>query len=477
METESDATIGEVQPSLHAVVADTVSDIVDAVVNVERMIAGLTAMRAELLNEAIVLSDLQDQVSPADDPTLNPSQSMRWRSLKAEIACALRIPERTAENQLATAHSLTHELPGALAVLKAGEISYRHAEALVDSVAGLDTDAAAALETAALPYARNLTVAKFERKLRALRERANPESIVERRERAVTDREVTFIPARDGMAWLSAYLPAADALAGFNRLTEIASCLRAADKSLPDESPLPVRTLAQARADVFRDLLLDGEPALEGPHGIRPTVFVTVPVLTLLGRSGEQAHLEPATLDGYGPIDAETARELAAHAPSFVRVLTHPETGAVLSVGKDSYRVPADLKNWLRLRDSTCRFPGCSRAAAHCDLDHTDDWALGGETRHDNLAHLCRSHHRLKHNSGWRVAHKQARDPTQTFDPAQILDPAQASNPTQPWVPHDPDAPPDSASECSPDFPPGTLSWISPTGREYTTEPEVRLRA
>jgi hypothetical protein len=192
-----------------------------------------------------------------------------------------------------------------------------------------------------------------------------------------------------------------------------------------------VRTLAQARADAFRDLLIDGEPALEGPHGIRPTVYVTVPAMTLLGRSDK-----PATLDGYGPIDAETARELAAHAPSFIRLLTHPETGAVLSVGKDSYRVPHDLKNWLRLRDSTCRFPGCSRTAFQCDLDHTDDWAFGGETRHDNLAHLCRSHHRLKHNSGWRVQHNH------------------------------------SGNE-----PPGALTWISPSGHEYTTEPEVRLRA
>src|SRR6185312_15833806 len=341
METEIDATIDEVQPSLHAVVADTVTDIVDAVVNVERMIAGLTAMRAELLNEAIVLSDLQDQMSPADDPTLNPSQSMRWRSLRAEIACALRIPERTAENQLATAHSLTHQLRRTLHALKAGEISYRHAEAIVDSVAGLDADATAALETAALPFARNLTVAKFERKLRTLRERTNPETIVERRERATTDREVTFIPGRDGMAWLSAYLPAPDALAAFHRLTELAGCLRAIDKTSSDS--VPTRTLAQARADALRDLLIDGEPALEGPRGIRPTVYVTVPAMTLLGRSGEAA-----VLDGYGPIDPDTARELAAAAPSFIRLLTHPETGAVLSVGKDSYRVPADLTNWLR---------------------------------------------------------------------------------------------------------------------------------
>ncbi|MEO7123350.1 MAG: DUF222 domain-containing protein [Lacisediminihabitans sp.] len=462
METVIDRAENEVQPSLYAVVATTVSDIVDAVVSVERMIAGLTAMRAELLDQAIVLSDLQDQVSPSADSPLIPSQSMRWRSLKAEIACALRLPERTAENHLATAHSLAHELRPTLSALKAGEISYRHAEALVDSAAGIDADAAAALEAAALPYARNLTVAKFERKLRTLRERTNPDTVAERRERAVTDREVTFTPGRDGMAWLSAYLPATDALAGFNRLTEIATCLRAADKSVRDVSPMPVRTLTQLRADVFRDLLLDGEPALEGPRGIRPTVYVSVPALTLLGRS-----TEPATLDGYGPIDADTARELAARAPSFIRILTHPETGAVLSVGQDSYRVPKDLKNWLRLRDSTCRFPGCSRAAEHCDLDHTEDWAFGGETRHDNLAHLCRSHHRLKHKAGWRVEHKQA------------------SEPSPMWSPHDPDAPPDLAADMTseitygliPDIAPGTLRWISPTGHEYTTEPDIRLRA
>lgn len=112
---------------------------------------------------------------------------------------------------------------------------------------------------------------------------------------------------------------------------------------------------------------------------------------------------EPADLDGYGPIDPQTARELAAHAPSFRRILTHPETGAHLSYGRDSYRVPADLAAYLRVRDGTCRFPGCSRRAAGTDVDHTVDWDFGGATEHTNLAHLCRKHHRLKHLTRWRV--------------------------------------------------------------------------
>jgi hypothetical protein len=313
-------------------------------------------------------------------------------------------------------------LPDTLAALVAGEISYRHAQIMVDHTRALDTAALRALEAVALPFARNLTASKFERKIRSLRERANPETIRERHVRAVTDREIVFDPGQDGMAWLSAYLPAAEALGAYNRVSELAATL---------QCPGEERTLTQLRADVFRDLLIDGE-AGDRASGVTAKVFVTVPVLTLLDRDELLGHELPATLDGYGPIDADTARTLAGHAPSFVRLLTHPETGAVLSVGRESYRVPQDLKNWLQIRDVTCRFPGCSRHASRCEIDHTHDWAHDGQTRHDNLAHLCKSHHILKHKSDWQVA--QARDGT------------------------------------------GNLTWTSPAGRNYTTKPEIQIR-
>jgi len=155
-------------------------------------------------------------------------------------------------------------------------------------------------------------------------------------------------------------------------------------------------------------------------------VLVTVPVLTLLGSSEE-----PANLEGYGPIDAETARWLAARAPSFMRLLTHPETGVVLSLGRTRYAVPRDLRTWLRVRDGTCRFPGCSRAARVCEVDHTDDWQFGGETRHDNLAHLCKSHHHLKHHTGWVVEQRGG----------------------------------------------GVLEWTSPLGKKYLVDPDIEIRA
>jgi hypothetical protein len=138
-------------------------------------------------------------------------------------------------------------------------------------------------------------------------------------------------------------------------------------------------------------------------NGIQAQVNVTVPVLTLLG-----VDEAPADLEGYGPIAPELARRLAAHAPSFTRLLTHPETGAVLSVGRDSYAVPAALKKWLRVRDRTCRHPGCNRSAASTELDHTVPWSRGGTTAYNNLSNLCRRHHMLKSEGFW---HYEQREP------------------------------------------------------------------
>jgi hypothetical protein len=160
----------------------------------------------------------------------------------------------------------------------------------------------------------------------------------------------------------------------------------------------------------------------DGLRGIRPTVVVTVPALTPLGRSDE-----PAVLDGFGPIDLGTARELAGRATSWIRVLTHPETGVVLSVGRERYRPPADLRAAVAIRDGTCRFPGCRRRAARCDTDHALAHEHGGPTSLGNLEKLCLKHHRLKHQAGWTVRVDSG----------------------------------------------GTVRWRSPVGRTYRTEPAV----
>jgi len=164
------------------------------------------------------------------------------------------------------------------------------------------------------------------------------------------------------------------------------------------EHPIDTRTMDQKRADLLADLLLAGTPVAHGAglDAIRAEVAITVPVLTLAGVGSQ-----PALLAGYGPIDAETARRLTADAPGWDRVMTDPYTGAVLGV--DRYRKNKDLERFLRARDERCRCPGCVRLARGSDVDHTMDAARGGPTEHTNLAHLCRRHHTLKHETAWRV--------------------------------------------------------------------------
>lgn len=395
------------------------SEQLDAVVDATARLATAAADRADAIDEARTRCE-----ALAEDDSLRERWKVR-RILVTEIACALRLPERSTETLIEQSRALVNEFPTTLAAVRSGTISYRHATILLDQAAGLGDADRASLETVMLPLAATMTAAKFTERVRQARERLDSESITARHDTCVSDRAVFFEPARDGMAYLTAYLPAAAAKAVFARVTTIAMGLQGTDET---------RTLTQLRADVLADLALtrtatgtDATGTAGG--GIKPDVAILVPALTLLGRSDE-----PAVLEGYGPIDLDTAKELVGRATSFIRILTHPETGAWLSVGRSRYQAPKDLRTVLQLRDETCRHPGCNRPAATCDIDHTRAYAENGEcgeTSVTNLAHLCGKHHRDKHEIGWRLVQDPSGD--------------------------------------------GTLHWTSPTGRRYTTEPANRI--
>jgi len=414
LETTPVADIGDI------VEIGKIGDIVDAVVAADRQLASVAAHRAELIDEARRRSELGQACIARPPGAQWDARTVARRELVSELACALRLPQRSMETLLGESEALVHELPGTLAALRSGEISYRHAKAMIDHAGSLPAESRKDFEQALLAQASRLTVAKFDGAARRARERTNPGTITPRHEKCAGDRALQLVPARDGMAWLNAYLPTTTAHAVFTRVSDLAISLQR-----PDES----RTLTQLRADVLSELLIDGvgapgTPAAGLGQGVRATVLITVPVMTLLGHSEEPGHLE-----GYGPIDPETSRRLAAKAPSFIRLLTHPETGCVLSIGRSRYKVPKDLRRWLRVRDETCRFPGCNRSAARCDIDHGLDWQFGGRTSSDNLANLCPPDHALKSETGWRVEH--ARD--------------------------------------------GTLNWTSPGGRKYSTDPATPM--
>ncbi|GAA1302961.1 hypothetical protein GCM10009610_12370 [Pseudonocardia xinjiangensis] len=290
-----------------------------------------------------------------------------------------------------------------------------------------------------MPRAPEQTTGQLRAAVRRAVLRADSEATARRRERKRRDRGVVLYPERDGMATLSATLPAAEAVGVFAVLDQHARGCGGADE----------RPMAARRADALVDLVLREtgfcspagqqaattssvptgsrtssptagiEPVVPGsdrlpglaPEGGVPAVTnkvsiqirVTVPLDTLRGVSDE-----PGELAGYGPIPAEYARELAADPDSiWHRLVTDPLSGALLDYGTTRYRPPPHLTEHVIARHQYCQGLGCRVPADRCDLDHNipfDPVAGNGPTSAANLGPKCRPHHRLKGMPGWSVS-------------------------------------------------------------------------
>ncbi len=304
-----------------------------------------------------------------------------------EVAAALRLSRPAAGVRLHTAVELTR-LPGTAAALRDGVLDPPKVRAVVDAVAVLDDPTAGAVEARVLLRAGRQTVGQLRASLARAVLAVDPGVAEARHQRAVAGREVTVRPLGEGMAELWAVLPADAAVAVYDRLDRLA-------RRVPADDPRPVDA---RRADALVCAVL-ADSAGDGV-GVRSavvaTVHVTVPAETAVG-SGE----EPGELAGYGPVPASIARRLAGSG-TWRKVTIDPETGVVLDVGRTAYTPSAALADLVRARDRTCRFPGCRQPARRCDLDHVVRWP-DGPTTADNLAALCRHHHRLKHRTRWTV--------------------------------------------------------------------------
>jgi hypothetical protein len=59
------------------------------------------------------------------------------------------------------------------------------------------------------------------------------------------------------------------------------------------------------------------------------------------------------------------------------------------------------MRNWLRLRDGKCPFPGCNNNSLDNEADHLLAWHQGGTTGISNLGQPCPKHHKLRHTTPW----------------------------------------------------------------------------
>ncbi|MGX1159336.1 uncharacterized protein DUF222 [Arthrobacter sp. SLBN-100] len=412
-----------------------------------RLDAQVSALKAQDVAEAV---EIQLAMTPPEAPLHE--RTYAEMSAVEEIAGVLTISSAAAGALVSQSRQLC-SLPPAMEALSAGTISWMHARIIADETEGLAPAGAAALVAHFLDpdapnpargaFAGDLVPARFRTRVRGWRERHHPETLEKRHAKSAADRRMEYTPDRDGMGWVSLYMPGDTACAIWNRTTALARGL---------QGPEEPRTMTQLRPDIAAGLLLNApitgsarnddlaeagtagrdtanrgiaerntaegdtgsgdvakeaiaerDPADGNVAGVgqvpapKVDVLVTVPVFALLGLTDE-----PALLDGFGPIPASMARKLVTDgASSFHRVLVDPRDGAPLEIGRTHYRLTKAMKQAIRLRDGKCTFPGCNNPSLDNDTDHLTAWQHGGTTGISNLAQLCPKHHRLKHATGW----------------------------------------------------------------------------
>jgi Domain of unknown function (DUF222) len=346
-----------------------------------------------------------------------------------EVATELHISGREAQRRMAFAITLTERLPQTLAALKQGWIDEFKARLIADAVAPLSDEHALAVEAAVLTKAGRQTPGQLRNRLAKAVLAVDPEGAEERRQQNKRERRVEIYPTEPGQAVLSLHHTREDIAAMHAAIVTRARELKDAGGE--------TRTLAQLEADVARDLLLS-----TGPQGGRVVeVQLSIPATTAAG-----ADDQPCEVDGL-PITAHAAREMMTEATRWRWTKTDPTTGAIVDVTSARYTPPTLLRDLVKIRDRTCRFPGCTRHARYCDIDHRVPWPLG-PTCDTNCHCLCKRHHRAKHEGGWNVevhglGHYRWTSPsgrTYTVEPEPVVEPQRVKAP--PLPPPEDDPPP-----------------------------------
>jgi hypothetical protein len=392
----------------HLMDIDAASLTADAAVTfaqeVDRFAAFAAGLQAQ--TRASVAARLVDDAS--GDATFVTAQMLA----SAELAAALRLSPRSMDAQLERAAELAGPMAPLREALLAGRISAGHVAAISRELNRVPAahdpahaDAFAALchriLAIVVPHAESHTPGQSARRTRMLLVAADPSSAAEHRQHdAQRDHGVWLTPTESGSCEFLAVMPIAHGLAVLDAVTALAQH----DTFQTSEGCI---TAGQRRVAALVTLVLDDPRAAAAAGGpvaeakVNARVNVLVPLASLLDPG---VHAPGGTIGGE-PVTADVIADLltqAGPATTLRRLVIDPD-GCVIDAGRARYAISDVQRTLIDLRDGTCRFPGCTRRASRCEIDHATAWDDGGPTDLANLGALCKHHHQLKTHGGWRI--------------------------------------------------------------------------
>jgi Domain of unknown function (DUF222) len=318
-------------------------------------------------------------------------------AVAAEIAAVQNISHARAVAQVQFACNLRHRLPRVAAVFASGVIDFRLVSTIINRTDNVEDAVIGELDEAIARHCRKwmkLSREKLRDRVDQWVAKFDPAGV--RVPPAVNDnRYITIAPGpAAGSALLSGQLRAADGAALDARLDALAATVCGNDP----------RTKEQRRSDAA-GALGRGEAGLACQCGTDECAVAAqrdsaaAAAAVVIHVLAEQATVAgtsdaPGYLPGFGILPAESVRELAA---------TATLTPVPIPAGPPDpgYRPSTITREFVKWRDLTCRWPGCDRPVAKCDLDHTVPYPAG-LTHASDLKHYCRIHHLIKtFHRGW----------------------------------------------------------------------------
>ena len=338
----------------------------------------------------------------------------------AEFGAVVGLSTVSAKHYLGQALELAHRLPRLWRRVRAGSCPAWKARRIADTTghADLAPEAAAYVDRQVAPFAHKIGAVAVDRLVDEAIARFHPDradavarDAEDARHVTVEDDQVSF----HGTMRIEAELDLADAL---DFRDAVARGAKVRERLGSDES-LDVRRAKavgdMARTQLALDLGSGGGNRSRARSRSQPDLPSAREVVlhVHLADAGLRARgLAPGSLDRIAVVEeghhlALLDQVAAWCKDSLTRVTVKPVIDLNERIWVPGYDISDRLREQVVLRDKTCVFPWCGRSARRCDIDHVipydhTDPAAGGQTASDNLAPLCRRHHRLKTHGRWR---------------------------------------------------------------------------
>jgi hypothetical protein len=292
----------------------------------------------------------------------------------------------------------------------AGEVSIGAAAAIQTGLGSPSpTVAADDLADAAhslLTEAGSLPPEKVARRARERRDELDEAGIADRESALREKRFLRLIPQPDGMTKLIGLLDPESAALVTDAVDAVTSPRRGGPRFVDPEAVARAdaivndeRSTEQLALDALVEMVRIAAAADQGRvFGVRkPAVRVHV-TLTDLDRRAGTAHLEGQT----AAISVATAQRIAC-ADGFIPVL-FDTAGKPLKLGHTRRRFTDHQRTVLASIWGGCAHPHCDRPPSWTEAHHINEWHKDhGRTDVEDGILLCRHHHLMIHNNGWRV--------------------------------------------------------------------------